>query len=238
MPRRAARSRNRSTTCSVSGGNTVRYASPRSATVSSAAWACEASRPVVASSGSTTSSAPSAAAACTTSMTCWAKLAMSGSARNSNCTALTVSVDDDIATNLRRVEAVGELSGNLCGDLATLHLAGVGVARQLRHDDEPGGSLVARQRGRAMLQDLSLVESIDAGFEHHHRHHLLAVQRVGQSHDGGLSHRRVRQQHRLHLRRRDVRPTTDDHVAETTAHVHVATLVELDEIAGAVPAVI
>ena len=73
--------------------------------------------------------------------------------------------------------------------------------------------------------------------QHDARRHLLAAHRVGRAVDGGLTHRRVRVEHVLDLRRIDVEAGGDDHVLQAVADREVAVVVAHADVAGVKPAV-
>ena len=176
------------------------------------------SSPVVTSSGSTTSSAPSVGRPRRRRPRRGRRSARrSGSARSSNCTAATRST--------AVMDAAARLDESLtsASTSAPLHLAGVGVARQLIDGHDPGRHLVAGELDRRSRAAASARRRRGLRLEHDGGDDLLAVSAVGDAHDGGLpTRRRLADEHRLDLGRRNVGPAADDHVGQPADHLHVA----------------
>ena len=113
----------------------------------------------------------------------------------------------------------------------------VALARQFRDDDDPR-PLEARQRPRAVGGEVADVNRGDAGPRHDGGDDLFPVDRIRKTDDARFSHVRVPDQHRFDFGRRHVGAGADDHVAEPAEDPDVSVVVELDQVPGAVPAVV
>ena len=125
-------------------------------------------------------------------------------------------------------------SASSCRSLArsTLFSAVRGSAADHR---DPGGDLEGGQLGRAVLQQFLLVGG-HPGADHHEGRSAFAPAFVRHTDDGGLRHRGMRQQHLLHLGRRNVFAAGDVDVLEPVHHPDVPVGVAFHQVPGAQPA--
>src|SRR5919201_2824629 len=111
-----------------------------------------------------------------------------------------------------------------------------GVLRQRVHELDAAWDLVVGEGGAA--QRLQFVDArVRALAEHDERLHGLPTHSIRDADDGGLLHRRVAEQHLLHLTREDLEARDVDHVLHAIDDEEIAVGVAIADVAGMEPAV-
>src|SRR3954471_5204441 len=139
----------------------------------------------------------------------------------------------------RLLSRESELAQRVLAQLRLLYLAARGHADRLEVGDDPQITRHA-EIGRARLapgDEFRLLRFL-AGLERHIRRRHLPEARIRHpDHLRGL-HRRMLEQHFLHLRGRDVLAADTEHVLQPPDHAQAAVLAQLAEVARAQPPVL
>ena len=151
------------------------------------------------------------------------------SARSSNCTVATRSDVTDGAVRGRGQEQRRTSR--------PLHLPGVGVAGEPVHAHDLGGGPCSRRATPRSGARSPSGSCTGRRREHDRGDDLLAVVRVGQADDGGLLHVGMRDRTASTSAGDTLTPPRMIRSLSRPDDVHVALLVDLDQVAGAVPAV-